>query len=548
MAMVVQGGSLCFSSVVLLLFLTQYANATSLNCDRFPELSSPASGLRRRELWANRFSSPGFLREPSSDDALVRSDFPPDFIFGSATAAYQVEGAAHEDGRGPSVWDIFSEGSPERISDGSNGSVAIDFYHRYKDDVALMKEIGMDAFRFSISWSRVLPGGSLKNGGVNPQGIKFYNDLINEVISQGMTPYVTLFHWDAPQGLEDEYNGFLSRRIVKDFKDFAKVCFDNFGDRVKHWITLNEPWTFSVYGYDYGYHAPGRCSTWVNENCTAGNSSTEPYIVAHNLLLSHAAAVQLYRKKYQAVQKGQIGLTLNLFWMVNYTDSQCDIEAAERATDFMYGWFLHPTTYGDYPCSMKDIVQDRLPKFTAKQSKLLKKSYDFVGVNYYTARYAANNPYSNRVNVSYMNDFLVDLETEKDGEPIGTASDLSWLYVYPSGIKDLLKYTKEKYDNPTIYVTENGYSESNNKSKPLKESLNDTTRIDYYKSHLEYVQAAINEDEVDVKGFFTWSFADNYEWSDGYTARFGIVFIDYDDDLKRYPKSTTCWLQKFLQN
>ncbi|WCJ36973.1 Beta-glucosidase 12 [Euphorbia peplus] len=227
-----------------------------------------------------------------------RSSFPAGFLFGTASSSYQYEGAAKEDGRGPSIWDSFTHQFPEKIADHSNGNVAVDSYHKYKEDVRIMKEMGLDAYRFSISWSRILPRGKL-NGGVNKEGIKYYNNLINELLANGIKPFVTLFHWDLPQTLQDEYGGFLSSKIVDDFEDYSKLCFDTFGDRVKHWITLNEPWTFIMFGYAMGIGPPNQCSVWQKLNCTGGDSSTEPYIAAHNQLLAHATAVKLYKQKFQ---------------------------------------------------------------------------------------------------------------------------------------------------------------------------------------------------------------------------------------------------------
>ncbi|XP_044490211.1 beta-glucosidase 12-like isoform X1 [Mangifera indica] len=474
-----------------------------------------------------------------------RSSFPKDFIFGTASAAYQYEGAVNIDGRGPSIWDTFTHKYPERITDRSNGDVADDFYHLYKEDVKIMKEMNTDAFRFSISWSRILPRGKI-SGGVNKEGINFYNNLIDELLSNGLQPFVTIFHWDLPQALEDEYGGFLSHRIVDDFRDFAELCFKEFGDRVKYWITLNEPLTFSSNGYDTGIYAPGRCSKWVNAACQAGNSATEPYIVGHHLLLSHAAAVKLYKQKYQVIQKGKIGITLVTSWIVPYSKKKPDIEAAYRALDFMFGWYMDPIIYGDYPFSMRNIVRQRLPKFTKEQSDMVKGSFDFIGINYYTADYAANIPVANTVNISYSTDSLANLTTSRNGILIGPQAASSWLYVYPRGLRDLLLYVKEKYNNPLVYITENGIDEFNDASLPLEQALKDPMRIDYYHRHLLFLERAIKEG-ANVKGYFAWSLLDNFEWSSGSTVRFGINFVDYKNGNKRYPKQSAIWFRNFLQ-
>ncbi|XP_065633451.1 beta-glucosidase 17 isoform X3 [Quercus suber] len=311
-------------------------------------------------------------------EGLNRSDFPVGFVFGAGSSAYQDEGAAYQDGKGSSIWDTFTAIHPEKILDHSSGNVAQDFYHRFKEDIALMKEIGLDSFRFSISWSRVLPKGKL-SGGVNQQGVKFYNELINELLYNGIQPLVTLFHWDTPQALEDEYDGFLSTNIVNDFYHYADFCFKEFGDRVKNWTTFNEPNTFSSEGYATGNTAPGRCSSYVG-NCTFGNSGTEPYVVAHHIILSHATAVKLYRENYQASQMGEIGITVSTYWMVPKYQTISSSNAASRALDFAFGWFVNPITYGDYPESMRVLVGNRLPNFTEVQSKMRTKM-EFLLVN-----------------------------------------------------------------------------------------------------------------------------------------------------------------------
>ncbi|XP_020090017.1 beta-glucosidase 12-like [Ananas comosus] len=408
-----------------------------------------------------------------------------------------------------------------------------------------MKEIGMDAYRFSISWSRILPSGCL-SGGVNKEGVKYYNNLINELISKGLEPFVTIFHWDSPQALEDKYGGFLSNHIVEEYVKYAEVCFTEFGDRVRRWITFNEPWTFCSKGYATGEFAPGRCSPWEVGRCRAGDSGTEPYAACHHLLLAHAAAVRLYCSKYQESQKGKIGITLVSHWFVPYTSSRSSDAAAQRALDFMFGWFMDPLTGGDYPRSMRALVGKRLPTFTKQQSESVRGSFDFIGLNYYTANYADDLMSSNCRKTSYTTDSRTNLTQQRNGIPIGPKAASNWLYVYPAGIRELLLYTKAKYNNPVIYITENGVDELNNKNASLEEALKDEPRIDYYSKHLLNVNRAIKEG-VDVRGYFAWSLLDNFEWIDGYTVRFGLIFVDYRDDLKRYPKRSACWFEKFLQ-
>ncbi|KAJ0096247.1 hypothetical protein Patl1_17273 [Pistacia atlantica] len=491
-----------------------------------------------------------------------RTSFPKGFLFGTSSSAYQYEGATATGGRKPSIWDTFTHAHPEKISDGSNGDITEDFYHRYKEDVKIMKDMNTDAFRFSISWSRVLPGGKLKRG-VNKEGIRFYNNLINELLANGdnsspfifivLQPFVTIFHWDVPQALEDDYGGLLSSRFVDDYLHFADLCFKEFGgDRVKHWITFNEPSMFASQGYDTGGWAPGRCSKYIDESCQAGNSATEPYTVGHNLLLAHAAAVQLYKQKYQATQKGQIGITLTTVMMLPYSNSTSDVAAAKRALDFNLGWFLDPVVYGDYPASMRKRVGIRLPPFSKRQSKRLTGSYDFIGINYYTTYYARSIPAAT-VNISYSTDSGVETTAVRNGVPIGEQPGSSWIYIYPKGIRDLLLYTKRNYKNPVIYITENGGKSSSigicdtNNTATLPQALEDPVRVLYYYRHLLFLHRAI-KDGVNVKGFFAWTLLDDFEWASGFTLRFGINFVDFSNGrLKRYPKQSATWFKNFLQ-
>ncbi|XP_062113405.1 beta-glucosidase 12-like isoform X2 [Humulus lupulus] len=433
----------------------------------------------------------------TSSGSLNRNSFPNGFLFGTASSAYQYEGGANEGGRGPSIWDNFTQ--------------------RY-------------------------PHGTLK-GGVNKVGIKYYNDLINEVISKGLQPFVTLFHWDLPQGLEDAYGGFLSPKIVGDFKDYSELCFKEFGDRVKNWITLNEPFSFITHGYDSGTFAPGRCSPlYAANNCSGGDSSTEPYLVAHNQLLAHAAAVGIYRTKYKS-QKGQIGISLNGAWMVPINNSIANKEGANRALAFTYGWFMEPLKSGNYPSVMVKYVQERLPKFTKEESSMVKGSFDFIGLNYYSAKYAENATCSDELGLRFSTDYCVDLTFDRNNIPIGPMAASPWLYSYPKGMENIVMYTVKKLNNPVIYITENGYSELNTGNF----SKHDNTRIKYFVDHLSSLQKAIKRG-ANVKGYFAWSLLDNFEWADGYTIRFGIVYVDYKRGLTRRLKDSATWFKQLLHH
>ncbi|CAI0403761.1 unnamed protein product [Linum tenue] len=478
------------------------------------------------------------------DGNVNRSSFPAGFVFGAGSSAYQYEGAANVDGRGPSIWDVFTNKYPGRIDDGNNGDRGVDFYYRYKEDIKLIKDVNMNGFRISISWSRILPTGRI-SGGVNEKGIMFYHNLIDELLSNGIEPFVTIYHFDLPQALEEEYGGFLSPRIVDDYKEFAELCFREYGGKVKKWITINEPWTISIFGYEQGIFAPGRCSDWVNPACQAGDSATEPYIVSHHVLLSHASAVNLYRQKFQKRQNGEIGIVLNCFWMLPYSNSTVDKAAAERAVDFVFGWHMEPITFGRYPKSMEANVGERLPNFTEEQSLRLIGSYDFVGVNYYSSFYAMESKMADQNRLRYQTDSLTEWKSEKDGIPIGPHGALFWLNVYPQGIRDVMNHVKSKYNNPPMYITENGLDEEA-EGITVEESLHDPKRTQYIKTHLLQLQKAINEDGANVRGYFAWSFLDNYEWCNGYAVRFGLHYVDYQNGMRRVPKHSANWFADFL--
>ncbi|KAK8930860.1 Beta-glucosidase 13 [Platanthera zijinensis] len=507
---------------------------------------------------------------PETKPHIGRANFPKEFVFGAATAAYQIEGAANKGGRGPSIWDTFTHNFPDKIADKSNGDVAADSYHRYKEDVKLLKDLGLDAYRFSISWSRILPNG---RGKINEEGVRYYNNLINELLANGIEPYATIFHWDLPQALDDEYGGFLGDKIVEDYKNYAEICFKTFGDRVKHWITMNEPLMFTTLGYGLGMHAPGHCTDGLDVqgqftiHCPTGDSLREPYIVSHNILRAHSEAVHLYREKYKAKQHGQIGITLVSHWMEPIDDSPQSKEAQERALQFNLGWFMDPLKFGEYPLWMRALVRERLPFFTPEESEKLKNSYDFIGLNYYTARYARGQTIPKDFKpTSYLDDLRADVVvTNNDGIPIEHAEPGSWINVHPRGLREILLYIKNRYDNPPIYITENGVMEKDKKELPLHEALDDTHRAEYLALHLHELKEAARVG-VNVKGYFTWSLLDNFEWQDGYTSRLGLHYIDYygshkhllkeneeasghsPANLRRIPKQSVVWFKRFLGN
>ncbi|KAG7994971.1 hypothetical protein I3843_01G085600 [Carya illinoinensis] len=463
-------------------------------------------------------------------DKYSRDDFPPEFVFGSGTSAYQVEGAASQDGRTPSIWDTFAHAGKMA---GANGDIACDQYHRYKEDVQLMVDIGLEAYRFSISWSRLMPNG---RGPVNPKGLQYYNNLINELISNGIQPHITLHHSDFPQALEDEYGGWVSRKIVKDFTAYADLCFRKFGDRVSHWTTLNEANVFVLGGYDGGYLPPQHCSSPFGFNCTKGNSTTEPYLATHHILLAHASAARLYKEKYQYKQKGFIGINLYTIGAIPLTNTTKDAIATQRANDFLIGWYMDPLVYGEYPHVMKKNVGSRLPSFTDFESNLVKGSFDFLGVNYYATVQVKDN--SEKLEMEVRN-FDADMAIEF----AATQDDPSEFEfpITPWNLQGLLEYFKQVYGNPPIYIHENG------QRTPRNSSLEDWHRVKYMKGYIGGLLDALRNGS-NVRGYFEWSFLDLLELLDGYQSSFGLYYIDLDDpDIRRQPKLSAHWYSHFLK-
>jgi beta-galactosidase len=450
--------------------------------------------------------------------------FPKDFVWGTATSSYQIEGAATIDGKGPSIWDAFCS-IPGKIHNNENGAIACDHYHKYKEDIQLMKDMGVKAYRFSIAWARVMPTGK---GKVNEEGINFYNKLIDELLNAGITPWVTLYHWDLPLALQLEDDGWLGDSISDHFEKYAELCFDRFGDRVKNWITLNEPWVVAILGYGQGIFAPGRIS------------KSEPYLAAHNLILAHAKAVNIYRKKFSN-QSGKIGITNNCDWREPLTDSEADKQAAQRALEFFLAWFADPVYKGDYPEVMKERLGDRLPKFSDAEKVMIKGTSDFFGLNHYTTMYAAQASEEKKEGNVYGNGGISeDQDVDLSLDDNWNLTLMQWAVV-PWGCKKLLKWIDERYDHPEIYITENGCAYPDEK---INGEVNDQERLDFYKGYLEASQEAISEG-VNLKGYFAWSFMDNFEWASGYDKRFGLHYVDFET-LERTPKKSAIWFRDVM--
>lgn len=448
--------------------------------------------------------------------------FDSDFTWGVASSSYQIEGGAAQDGRGPSIWDAFDQ-IPGKIRNGDTGVVACDHYNRWREDVQLMADMGVKAYRFSISWSRLMPQG---RGEVNEKGLAFYSDLIDALLEKGITPWVTLFHWDLPLALQLEMDGLINPAIADEFAKYARLCFARFGDRVTHWITLNEPWCSAMLGHGLGSKAPGRAN------------HDEAYLAAHHLILSHAKIVDVYRSEFESTQKGVIGITNNCDWREPLTNSKEDTEAAERALEFFIAWFADPIYFGDYPKSMRERLGDRLPTFSEEEKKLIKGSSDFFGLNHYTTMLAQDAPVeeclSNNIrgNGGISADQGVLLHEEEGWDK----TYMGWNIV-PWGCRKLLVWIHERYNAPDIYITENGCAL--NAEDDVEAAINDTRRIDFLAGYIGECHNAIAEG-VKLKGYFAWTLMDNFEWEEGYCERFGLHHVDFNTG-KRTAKASAKW-------
>ncbi|PWA31575.1 glycoside hydrolase family 1 [Artemisia annua] len=476
---------------------------------------------------------------------INRLDFPDGFMFGVSTSSYQIEGAYLDDSKSINNWDVFSL-SPGKIDNGDNGFIANDHYHQYLKDIEIIQSLGVDAYRFSISWARILPRGRF--GEVNPMGIMFYNKILDELTLRGIKPFVTIHHHDFPQELQDRYGSWLSPLMQEDYVHYAKICFKNFGDRVKHWITINEPVYFTIMAYQNGGYPPARCSPPFG-NCSAGNSDIEPIIVMHNMLLAHGKAVKLYRKIYMHLQRqqgGLIGIAEVCGMFEPLTDNDYDQEAASRGLAYSIGWALDPVMFGDYPLEMREILGNQLPNFTTAEIEFMKDSIDYIAVNHYSTTYAKDCIHSScSLTAAQPINGFVDRVREQNGVQIGEPTGVPSLPVVPRGFGEVINYLKKRYNNKPMFVTENGYSEPET-PQLLQEALQDDTRIEFHKLYLLSLAQAIRNG-ANVKGYFVWTLLDDFEWRNGYRTRFGLYYIDRQT-LDRIPKQSAKWYQDFLKN
>jgi beta-glucosidase len=428
-------------------------------------------------------------------------EFPERFLWGTATSAYQIEGSPLADGAEPSIWQRFSH-TPGRVRDGATGDVACDHYRRYRDDVALMRDLGTNAYRFSISWSRVMAS---SRRAVNPAGLDFYERLVDALLAQGIEPLVTLYHWDLPAALDDR-GGWLNPDVAKWFAEYAAVVFRKLDGRVKMWATLNEPWVITDGGYLCGVLAPGHRNRF------------EAPIASHHLLRAHGEAVKTYR----AEGRHRIGVVVNIEPKYPASDDPEDRAATRRADAYMNRQYLDPIFFGRYPEELGEMFGEAWPRWPADDFTLIRQPIDFLGVNYYTRAVTRFDPQA----------WL--LRAAPVPQRRATYTETGW-EVFAPALTDTLVWVKERYGNPPIFVTENGAAFFD---PPALEGdrLADPLRVDYLDKHIRAVHAAIAQG-VDVRGYFVWSLLDNFEWSLGYAKRFGIVHVDFETQ-KRTPKDS----------
>ncbi|AMM21535.1 beta-glucosidase [Frondihabitans sp. PAMC 28766] len=454
--------------------------------------------------------------------SFTRDALPADFVIGSATAAYQIEGSPTAGGRGPSIWDDFTT-VPGAIADGSTGEPADDHYNRAGEDIALMAGLGLDAYRFSISWSRIQPDGT---GPANAEGVAFYRRLAEELIAQGITPYATLYHWDLPSALEAK-GGWLARETADRFAEFARVTVEALGDLVTHWITLNEPWCSAFLGYASGVHAPGR------------RLGSEASHAAHHLLLGHGRAVAAIR---EVAPTATVGVTLNLYSVRAATESDADRDAARRIDGLQNRLFLDPVLRGSYPRDVLDDLGetawfDEQPMTDAVE---IAAAVDFLGINYYsrhTVRAGAGSDGSLAAGDASSNPGSEFVEMVDTGAP---KTQMGW-EVHPDGLLDVLRMANALAPSMPLYVTENGSAYDD---AVVDGAVDDLDRRSYLEAHLAVCAAAVDEG-LPLRGYFAWSLMDNFEWAYGYTRRFGLVYVDYATQ-QRTVKTSGRWLAGLL--
>jgi beta-glucosidase len=441
-----------------------------------------------------------------------RPAFSRNFLWGCATSAYQIEGSPLADGAGPSIWHRFCR-TPGKVRDDDSGDVACDHYRRFPEDIALMQRMGLNAYRLSIAWGRVMPEGT---GRVNATGLDFYERLVDALLEHGIQPAVTLFHWDLPAALDDR-GGWLNRDIAHWFADYARVVFERLDDRVPMWATLNEPWVVTDGGYLHGALAPGHSNLY------------EAPLASHNLMRAHGKAVQTYR----SVGRNRIGLVVNLEPKYPASQSADDLAATARADAYMNRQYLDPALLGHYPEQMGEVFGEAWPQWPDSDMADICQPIDFLGVNYYTRSVVRDEPGAWPVRAAAVK------------QKQSTYSETGW-EVYPQGLLDTLNWVRERYGNPPVYITENGaafYDPPVANSEPLADPL----RVDYLHQHIQAVRTAINQG-CDVRGYFAWSLLDNFEWSLGFSKRFGLIHVDYATQKRTLKASAEFYARVIASN
>jgi beta-glucosidase len=435
--------------------------------------------------------------------------FPSDFVWGAATSAYQIEGSPLANGAGPSIWHRFAH-LPGKIEGGDHGDIACDHYRRFADDIALMRELGIGAYRFSISWSRVLPDGT---GRINQRGLDFYRRLVDLLLEHHIQPSVTLYHWDLPQALEDR-GGWAASDMPTWFADYARLMFRTLGDRVPQWVTINEPWVIFDNGYVTGTHAPGR---------TDWNEAAQ---VSLNMLRSHGAAVAAFR----AESKAEIGWVVNLVPIDPATDLPADRDAAHRMDAYLNRHFLDPVIFGKYPDELRAMFGAAWPQIAAADATQITAPIDFIGINYYLRLYVAD-------------DAAAGPPQARIVAPANRPRTATGWEIHPAGLDRTLRWVRERYGNIPLYITENGAAFDDRANK--NGDVDDAERVKYLRDHLHAAGEAIAAG-VDLRGYFVWSLLDNFEWASGFSKRFGIVRVDYESQ-RRIPKSSARFYAKVIR-
>ncbi len=438
--------------------------------------------------------------------------FPDDFAWGVATASYQIEGGVNEDGRGPSIWDTYSH-TPGMIGDGKNGDVAVDHYRRWPEDVALMKALGIRNYRLSLAWPRIVPAGS---GRVETRGLDFYDRLVDGLLESGVEPWVTLYHWDLPQAMQD-IGGWANRKVVDAFAAYADVATRRLGDRVKNWMTFNEPWVASVCGNLWGVHAPGLKDVKTT------------LAVAHGLLLGHGRGVAAVRAN---VPDGKVGIVNNLAHIESATPSEADAAAAVRWDGAFNRWYMDPVFRGSYPEDLLERFGKLAPEILPGDMESISAPTDFLGLNYYTRRLVAADP---------SDAFIGARQVYR---PYAWRAEFEEFEDWPEALYLVLRRLRDEYGNPRVYVSENGTTTADTLGDDG--CVHDPVRVDYLRRHFAAAWQARKEG-VDLGGYFVWSILDNFEWGFGFAKRFGLIYVDYEDDLRRVPKDSAHFLSDVIR-